>query len=589
MNRIPIPLRGTACYLLITFLGLSFFPASKAAGSGDDEDTVWRGGVVAADHELASLAGERMLELGGNAVDAAVATGFCLSVVRPYSSGLGGGGFMVLYVKDPESGTARSIAIDFRETAPAAVGPDYFEKLDADSIATRYSGDAVGVPGMVAGLLHALDHYGTLDRATVLQPAIDAATDGFLADAHYVQAAGKVADWIERASFDKKKNRFLYRTFLAKGGVAEGDRIKNPEQAEALMLIRDGGARGFYEGPLAEGIARTVQGAGGSMTVDDLRSYEVDISNPLIGTFRERSVITMPPPSSGGIAIQQILGMLEHREVDPATLDPMSSAYVHTVVEAMKHAFADRAEWLGDDRFVDVPIERLLREDYLREKAIMFNPRRTALQEDYGSREAPADDHGTSHYSVVDGNGNAVACSETINLNFGSRLVVDGFGFCLNNEMDDFLTRRGTVNAFGLQQSERNLPEPGKRPLSSMSPTIILNRGEVEVVAGGSGGPRIISSTLQAILNVLLFDMSAEEAVEAPRFHHQWSPDKLYLERGLRGQDVAQGLFGKGHTPKPREQIGVVQLIRKKADGYQAASDPRKGGVPHGLDPAPSD
>lgn len=562
----------TVLTVVSLILSLAFSSIPSAA------DEVWTGGVVAADQQIASRAGARMLELGGNAVDAAVATGFCLSVVRPYSCGIGGGGFLMIHLAGPDGG--RDVAIDFRETAPASVGPDYFAALD-DTLASQYGGHASGVPGSVAGLLHALEKYGTLDRATVLGPAIAAAEEGFLADAHYAEAASAMAGFLESNGGWKEKYRFTWDRYLHGGTVKEGDRIRVPEQAEALRAIASEGRDGFYTGLVGEAIIEAVHSAGGTMTAGDLARFRVEEREPLEGSFRGKRFLTMPPPSSGGVTLLQILGLFERITTDE-TPGQGSAAYVHALAECMKHAFADRAAWLGDPAFTDVPLDRLLGDEYLDGKAALFDSRRTKKPDYYGSRAAPADDGGTCHYSVVDRWGNAVAGTESINNYFGSFVAVPPYGFLLNNTMDDFTTRIGRANIYGLHQSDGNLPAPDKRPLSSMSPTIVLDEAGVFAVAGASGGPRIITGMLESLLNVLLFGMDPGEAVALRRFHHQWMPNTLWLEPGF-GRDTQMTLFGKGHSMDNISGVGCVQLIRRVDGGYQAASDPRKGGRPAGL------
>jgi gamma-glutamyltranspeptidase/glutathione hydrolase len=571
-----------------------------------DAETTWAGGVVAADHPLASQAGLEILELGGNAVDAAVATSFALSVVRPYSCGIGGGGFMLIHEGDIPRGTLLDAAnapepsgcgppgffIDYRERAPAAVTPDYYERLD-DPQASLFTGHAVGVPGTVAGLLLALERFGKLDRATVMAPAIRLAEEGYEVDRHYLLEAAEAGEWIEEdPEVRPARHRFLWDRFLKRGEIAPGDRIRLPEQAAALRLIAEEGADAFYRGPIGEAIVEAVAAAGGPMTSEDLGAYEPGRGVALIGEFRGRMLLTMPPPSSGGVAMIQALEMLERYEATRGVrleqLGHNRPGYVHLVAEAMKHVFADRAEWFGDPLFVKVPVARLTDEDYIAERAALIDPYRTQPMESYGSHPPPPDDHGTSHICVIDQWGGAVSCSETINLPFGSGIAVDRFGFLLNNELDDFTTMRGQANAFGLRQSDRNRPAPGKRPLSSMSPTIVLGwRGRVDLIAGGSGGPRIITGTLQVILNALVFGMSAAEAVASPRFHHQWSPDLLALEPakgsdGLPLTTIGDELRAKGHEVVEARSVGVVQLIVRAGGGFGAASDPRKGGAPAG-------
>jgi gamma-glutamyltranspeptidase/glutathione hydrolase len=542
--------------------------------------------AVAADHTIASEAGAEILRKGGNAVDAAVATSFALSVVRPYSCGIGGGGFMVIHFDgDPKFGT-QSIALNYREMAPAAVGADYYEKHSDPKASTR-GGGAVGVPGTVAGLLYALEHFGTLDRATVLAPAIRAAEEGFLVDEHYLLANADQIKWFNEDETRKTRFSFVWERFLKLGQVKLGDRIALPEQAAALRLIALHGADSFYKGRIGIEILHAVRRDGGPMRAEDLLKYEVALVEPLRFEAFGHTFLTMPPPSSGGVALAQTLGILQRRR-DEFGRRANGVDYVHVTSEALKHAFADRARWMGDPAQVDVPVGALLADSYLDERAKLIDPRRARDVETYGT--VPPDDAGTSHFCVIDGRGNAVACTETINLEFGSMLAVEKFGFCLNNEMDDFTTKRGQANAFGLVQSARNAPAPGKRPLSSMTPTIVLDRdGRVVMIAGASGGPRIITGTMQAMLGVLLFDMDASAALAQPRFHHQWMPNALLLERAWHREANADGtvaqLESRGHKVEPTGSVGNVQLIRrdKKGRTWDAACDPRKGGRPAGY------
>lgn len=545
--------------------------------------------AVAADHGLASQAGLEILKAGGNAVDAAVATSFALSVVRPYSCGIGGGGFMVIHLKDhPRQGPVTT-AINYRETGIGKSHADYFENV-ADPDAATHGGKAVCVPGHVAGLLYALEKYGTMDRAAVLAPAIRLAEAGYAADAHYIESSQEVIEWLQKDPSRPGRFTFLWERLLKRGTIKVGDRIDLHEQAAALRLIADKGRDGFYTGPVAQAIVDAVAADGGEMTLADLGAYTVEEVKPLTTTFRGRTILTMPPPSSGGIVLAQVLGMLEVRREE---LDAVirkhghnSPEYIHLVTEAGKHAFADRARWMGDPNFVDVPVRALLAPAYIRDRAAEIHVERVLPIEEYGSAAPLPDDHGTSHLCVIDEKGNAVACTETINLIFGSLVPVTEFGFILNDEMDDFLARQGKANAFGLDHAILNRPQAGKRPLSSMTPTIVLEAqkdGAPVLLAGGSGGPRIISGTIQATLNVLVFDMAASEALGAPRFHHQWHPDLLELEKPLAGGATEAALRARGHTTKDRAKIAAVQIIRAVEGGWQPGSDPRKGGVPAGY------
>lgn len=571
--------------LLSLLLLLGLFPGGCATTSDERAEAVFPRGVVAADHAIASQAGLEMLRRGGNAVDAAVATSFCLAVVRPYSCGLGGGGFMVIHLAADEPMPARSVAITYRETAPAAVGPDYYVQLNTP-YASRVGPHAVGVPGTVAGLLYALENFGTLDRATVLGPAIAAAEAGFAIDADYVATAEEVLadiaahpEWVDQIGPDRL-NWFVER-FLFSGAPKVGALLRQPELAETLRDLARDGAPAFYVGRIAHRILEACP----QLTADDLSRYEPRVSSPLAGSLLGRQILAMPLPSSGGIAMLQALGIIERRQSDLNDVNRVSPRYIHVVVEAMKHAFADRAQWLADDRFATVHTDCLLSGAYIDYLASCIDPTATLAPRAYGTHAQAPDDAGTSHLSVVDQWGNAVACTETINLGFGSLTPIPDCGFMLNNEMDDFLTVPGERNAFGLEQSERNLPQPGKWPLSSMSPTIVLDeRGAAELVVGGSGGPRIISASLQVLLDVVLFDAPVTAAVQSARFHHQWVPNVLQFEQAWTDVTVSSALQGLGHEVGRRDAIGVVQAIRRARGeaGWSAASDPRKGGQPAG-------
>ncbi|HYD00535.1 MAG TPA: gamma-glutamyltransferase, partial [Phycisphaerales bacterium] len=492
--------------------------------------------VVAADQPLASRAGLRMLEQGGNAVDAAVAAAFTLSVVRPQSCGIGGGGFMVIYL--PQEATRRGEAVETtinsREWCPAGVGPDTFA-TSSDPRASTVGGLAVAVPGSVAGLLHAQEKYGLLERAAVMRPAIEAAEDGFVVDAAYASAAAETMEKFKRDVSLQTRFPFLWRTLLLEGRVREGARIVNPDQAGTLRRVARLGASAFYHGPLADAIVDAARNAGGVLTLNDLARYYtsgVREQAPLKFAAFKRTFITMPPPSSGGVALGQTLLMLDRRDADRlvSTDEP---AFAHELAECFKLAFADRAAHMADPAFAPVPTAEFLSPADVAARANLIDAART-FPADYYARKGPPlqppADHGTSHVSAADRWGGACAATETINLFFGSYVCPEGCGFLLNNQMDDFTARPGTANAFGLRQSDSNLPQPGKRPLSSMTPTIVLDAEGVEAVAGASGGPRIITATTQALLNALVRGDDAPTAVGRPRLHHQWLPDTLMLE-----------------------------------------------------------
>lgn len=544
--------------------------------------------VVAADHAAASAAGLRILREGGNVVDAAVATSFALAVVRPASCGVGGGGFMVIWDAEQQ----QSVALDYRERAPAAATADMFIRPQpadgAEPLSVR-GGLACGIPGTVAGLCLANARYGRLPLQQVLQPAIELCEQGVAADPHdrEVQRSalgrfGEHADYSQR--FQQLRLQYL------NGGTAWSEEavIRSP-LGRLLRLIAEQGPQAFYEGPVAAAIARTVQRAGGVMTTADLAGYQPTVRKPLQGQFHGRQIFTMPPPSSGGVAVLQSLQTLEAWERAHGSslreLGHNSAEYIHVVSEALKHAFADRAEFLGDSDYVDVPLQRLLDVNYAERVAAGIIPGRVHAAKEYG-RYFLQPDGGTSHFSVMDAAGNAVACTETINLTFGSFVVVPEYGILLNNEMDDFAAEPGKPNAFGLMQSAQNAVAAGKRPLSSMTPLIAVHKGHAVLSCGASGGPRIITATLQQLLNREVFGMSSAEAVAAARFHHQWFPNELLLEAGI-GREQGDKLASWGHQVKRSSGLAAAQgtaaTVRDRQKLLLGGSDPRKHGVPAGY------
>jgi len=549
--------------------------------SGTHANDVFPHGVVAADHPLASQAGLEVLQQGGNVVDAAVATSFALSVVRPASCGIGGGGFMIIWNAETQQATA----LDYREVAPAGATRNMFQHsagVESDSIR---GGRAVAVPGTVAGLCFAAKEFGSQPLRKLIAPAIRLAAEGIPVDEHDRKVqAGVLSTFAQNPGY-RQRFATLLRLYLNDGKPwTAGDRFFSP-QRKALEAIVQQGSQAFYEGVVAAAVSREAAAAGGIMTMDDLTQYRPKVRTTVSGNFRGAAIHSMPPPSSGGIALIQTLQALERWEDRSATslneLHHNSADYIHVVSESAKHAFADRAEFLGDADFVPVPIKRLLSDQTAVETAKRIELSTVQPHESYGSFFTPVD-AGTSHLSVIDRRGNAVACTETINLAFGSFVVVPEYGIVLNNEMDDFSAFPGKPNAFGLLQSEANGIAPGKRPLSSMSPTVIVRDGKAILATGGSGGPRIISATLQATLNHLVFGMPPKKAVAAPRFHHQWFPDKLFLEEAIR-DDVRGGLELKGHTTATISAAGVNQAVSRSTDGVRGGSDPRKHGRPAGY------
>ena len=553
--RALLRIRLIVCLVfVISFIGAGGNAPARQAGAG----------LVVADSELASQAGMEILRRGGNAVDAAIATALALSVVDQASSGLGGGGFMVIYrAKDKKSFT-----LDFRETAPEASRRELYMKDGKPAPSLSLTGAlAVGVPGEVAGLVEAHKKFATLPLAVLAAPAIKLATDGFPVD-----PTMRVA--VDRMQQNMKLFHDLGRIYMPKGEVPkEGDLIRQAELAETLKAIAQQGAAVFYQGWIGQAIVETIKKNGGVMSLDDLKNYQAVWREPLIGSYRGRTVVTMPPPSSGGVALLEMLNVLEGYKLAEFTHN--SASYLHLLTESMKQAFADRAAHLGDPDFVHVPIRKLMAKEYAGWIRGRISPDKTRPANFYGYYNYEAEKGGTTHFSVVDRFGNAVACTQSVNTRFGSKLLAPRTGIVLNNTMDDFAIHPEVANAYGLIGNRANSLEPKKRPLSSMSPTIILNGSHVELVAGAAGGPRIINATLQTIVNVLDFKMPVKQAVEVERIHHQWMPERLSVEAKIDAQQ-RKALEQRGHALREQSALGTVQAITINGSGVNGAADPRK-------------
>ncbi len=541
--------------------------------------------MVATDSAYASRAGVEILRAGGNAVDAAAAVSFALGVTRPNSTGCGGGGFMIIRFAD-----GRTVVLDYRESAPAAATPDMFVRAATGERArlspSRNGYLAVAVPGQVAGQAEALKRYGTMSWQRVLRPAIRLAGDGFPIDAHYLDSAENALGQYETDPSLIESCRYVYDLHLGGGTLpALGTQLRQPRLERFLERLATEGPEFFYTGDFATAFARTMRDHGGIVTVDDLAHYKVKKREPLVGLYDDYTLITMPSPSSGGTTILETLNILE-----AVTLEPPGP---HAFIEAMKHAFADRSRWMADTDFADVPVDTLTSKAYAWSLAARVGRTPLPNADDYGStqlRDAAIPpnklplpvDAGTSHYCIVDRWGNVVVATETINTAFGSLAAVDEWGVVLNNEMDDFTTHPGRPNAYGLTQSDRNAPEPGKRPLSSMSPTIVLRDGQPYMMLGASGGPRIISSVLNVLRNVLHNGKSLPEAVEAPRIHHQWQPNMVFFDEAPP-DNLERAISTSGHTISEKRRTGIVQAIQRTPEGWVGVSDPRKGGRPSGY------
>jgi gamma-glutamyltranspeptidase/glutathione hydrolase len=522
-------------------------------------------GLVVADSELASQAGMEILKRGGNAVDAAIATALALSVVDQASSGLGGGGFMIIY----RAKEKKSFALDFRETAPSASRRELYLKDGKPVPAASLTGPlAVGVPGEAAGLIEAHKKFGTLPLTVLAAPALKLAGDGFPLDATL-----RIA--IERVVQNSKGYADLSRVYMPNGEVPkEGEPIRQPQLAASIKAIAQQGHEVFYRGWIAEAIVDVVKKAGGVITLDDFKNYKALWREPLIGSYRGRTVITMPPPSSGGVALLQMLNVVEGYKFDEFKHN--SAPYLHLLAESMKHAFADRAEHLGDPDFVHVPIRKLTDKSYAAWVRGRISSDKTYGPTYYGYYNYNGEKGSTTHFSVVDREGNAVACTQTVNTRFGSKLLVPKVGIVLNNEIDDFAIHGETGNVYGLIGNQANSLQPNKRPLSSMAPTIIVSAaGRPEIVVGASGGPRIINATFQTILNLLEFKMPVSAAVESARIHHQWMPDRLGVEAGVAAEPKRE-LEKLGHAVRTQSALGVVQAITWDGVTMSGAADSRK-------------
>ena len=562
----------------LAVLCVALVPSSGFAGTPASASTTFlhaSHAAVASDSRAASAAGVEMLKLGGNAVDAACATALALGVIDPFASGLGGGGFALVYLAK----TRKTVALDFRETAPAALT----DRAMGSAGVRPQSGLSVGVPGEARGLAELIRRFGTLPFSRCVEPALRLAR-GFVVSPWLAQ---QIRDEIERnpaTGQDLIANIFSMDREAA-NHVRAGDRVTRPALASTLERLRREGSEALYQGEIASAMVAAVAAAGVVLSLEDLDGYTPVERSPLATSFLGHRVLTMPPPSAGGTILVEALGILATRaSAWQRGIGPAAPAYLHDLAEALKHGFADRARFLGDPAFSHLPLEHLLDARYHRELGHRILLDKVLAHDAYGTPEKrpteAARDGGTAHVSVVDKAGNAVALTTTINLEFGARIVADGI--VLNDQMDDFTMAAAHPDVFSLAGSDANRPEPGKRPVSSMSPTIVLGDRGVELVTGAAGGPRIVSATLQILLDVLVFGLDARHAVAAPRIHHQWEPDILFYEPGLPIAAV-RALEAKGHQPKPRADIGKANAIVRSRAGLDAAADPRSGGVPAGY------
>jgi gamma-glutamyltranspeptidase / glutathione hydrolase len=531
--------------------------------------------AVATDHELATKAAVEVLQAGGNAADAAVAAAFALGVINPTSSGIGGGGFAVVYSAKDQT----SKVYDFREMAPAALDPsDYLVNGKPDMTLSRKGGLSVGVPGEVAGLFMLSKQHGVLPWRKVVAPAERLARRGFAASAFFARAAGLVAPGLKGTPAFAS-----LQEFLQPGGmpIVAGNKIKRVALANTLRAIQKQGANGYYQGAVAKDLVATINADGGNTTLQDFQNYQVMERTPLTGYWNNLQLVTMPLPSSGGLVLLETLGILDSVKLDASKTPVTPADRMHLLVEALKHSFADRARWLGDSANAVENAKSMMDPARLLRLSNRIDVTKTLAPEQYGGSgkvtNGKADDHGTSHLCVIDSQGNAVALTSTVNGYFGSKMM-SKTGVVLNNQMDDFAIAADTPNQFGLTQSKENLVGGGKRPLSSMTPTLLIDKdGAVRGCVGGSGGPLIISGTIQVIINAFELGMNSKDAVTAPRIHHQWKPNELLMQQSPDDPLVAE-MKKRGHVVSTQAGEAIVQLIKVNPDSLEPASDPDKGG-----------
>ena len=525
-------------------------------------------GMVVSQRKIASEVGAQILKEGGNAVDAAVATGLALAVVLPRAGNLGGGGFMIIHLKEED----RNIAIDYREKAPSGAFRDLFldENGNYDKKKAQFSLLSAGVPGSVAGFHHALMNYGTLSWEEVLKPAIRLAEEGFeiphdlantLASKRY---RARLSSNEAAAKVFYKEDKSLYKA---------GEILVQNDLANTLKQLSEFGPDAFYKGEIAKLIVKEMERNGGLITLEDLSNYKIAERKPLNGQYKDYKIISMPPSSSGGTHLIQMLNMLEEFPIKEMGFGSAES--IHILAEVMKRAYADRSKYLGDTDFYKVP-SSLTSKDYAKSlNAFISKGKITPSDEISAGNPFPYESPDTTHFSVMDSFGNAVSNTYTLNFSYGSGMMIPGTGMLINNEMDDFSSKPGTPNGYGLLGSEANAIEGNKRPLSSMTPTIIFKNDEPYMVFGSPGGSRIITTVLQVALNVMDHDMNIAQAVHSPRIHHQWLPEILMIESGF-GPDTERLLTEKGYKLYPSSTMGSVQAIMKEGDYFYGSADPRR-------------
>ena len=552
--------------LIILFLQINVFSASK-------EPVNSKNGMVVSADKYATQVGVDILKQGGNAIDAAVAVGFALAVTFPGAGNIGGGGFMVIHLKD-----GKNITIDYREKAPASAHRDMFldEKGNFNINLSTKGWTSSGVPGSVAGLIYALEKYGSMSLREVIQPAIELAENGFIIERHFASTLNFYKD--EFSKIESTKKIFT----KSDGFYEEGEIFIQKELASTLKLIRDFGRDGFYKGAIAELISEQSKKNGGYITKVDLENYQPIERPAVMGNYRGYDVISMGPSSSGGVVLIEALNVLENFNF--SATDWGSSKYIHSVSEVLKYVYADRAEFLGDEDFYNVPKKELTSKKYAKE---IFNriSEKAIPSNEIKHGNPYAEPTQTTHYSIADKYGNAVSTTTTINSWFGNKIIVDGAGFFMNNEMDDFSAKPGTPNQFGLLGGEANSIQPNKRMLSAMTPTIVLKDDKPYLIIGSPGGSTIITTVLQVIMNVIDFKMNIQEAIDAPRFHHQWMPDQIDYEKFSLSNDVIENLRNRGQKIGEIRSLGRAEgiIVDHQSVLFYGATDSRANGFASGY------
>ncbi|NNF52615.1 MAG: gamma-glutamyltransferase [Gammaproteobacteria bacterium] len=566
--------RWFPAFLMLVLMACAVAPAAEQVDEAPIIDPMdihhpvaGRSGMVVSQSMIASEVGADILARGGNAVDAAVAVGFALAVTLPRAGNLGGGGFMLVYLAEEES----VFAFDYREMAPAAATRDMYldEEGEVDLKRVRFSHKSAGVPGTVAGLYRVHQRFGTLKWSELVVPAMKLANDGFVVGYDFSGSLKRRQDRLTR-------NPATRAAFFKEGGVPyeAGELFKQKDLAWTLKHIARSGPAGFYEGPVARKIVADMQANDGLITMDDLANYRVVEREPVRGTYRGYEIVSMPPPSSGGVHVIQMLNVLENFPVPE--MGAGSADFLHLLAETMRLAYADRSEHLGDPDFYDVPVDWLTSKKYARELAsgIDMGKARDSAEVNPGV-PAPGESFDTTHFSVMDKSGNMVSSTYTLNFSYGSGLTVAGAGFLLNNEMDDFSAKPGEPNAFGLLGGEANAVEAGKRPLSSMTPTLVFKGGEPFLATGSPGGSRIITAVLQLLVNVIDHGMNIADATHQPRIHHQWLPDILQHE-GAVNPDTLKILASRGHDLRQSSALGALETLSYRNGIFYGCSDPRR-------------